>query len=335
MEEEHRSYPLLMELAKRSRPPLRWLLILVAVVLMLLLVSVAFLDGDRASLATLSFWRDLMDGPALIIYILAVYPILYQRWWRSALSLRTLLSPDDKATMPVPLPKRQWEWTAIIVGSIFWPLLWQPWQRNWVPGDIWINAYDVGTQIVLFSLMGWIVYTVFIGNRYTNRLSRLRLNVDVFDTEPLMPIARSSLGFSLAFIGGISLSLIFQTQESLLRWANLVVWAAVICFAILLFFVSMWSIHTVLAGLKKHELALVRQHLKTVSRRLNLSDVDGLGGKDEFSSTITALLIYEKRVKEAPEWPYNAGIIRELMASTLVPIVVFLVKVISRLGIGT
>jgi hypothetical protein len=333
--EEPRSYPLIMTLVKRSRLPWRWVLAAVAGVLVLLLVLAAFGDGDSMDLATWGFWRDFLDGPVLVLYILAVYPVLWRRWWRTVRSLQSLLLPDDDgsrgAAAGVPPPKRHHEWVATIIGALSWPLLWQPWERNWTTGELWVNAFDVGTQTILFGLLGWLVYSVFVGSRHIGRLSRLRLNVDVFDTEPLMPIAHSSLGYSLAFIGGISLSLVFQTQEDLLKWSNLIVWVAVVCFAVLLFFLSMWSTHTAMVRLKRHELHMIQQRLRAVSARLNQPGSDsGPDGMGEFSSTMTAWLTYERRIKEAPEWPFNSGIIRKLMASTIAPVAVFLIKVFSR-----
>ncbi len=337
--EDPRSYPLVMELVKRSRLPWHWVLVAFSVFLVLLLILTPFLDGNSINLTKLSFWRDYLDGPVLMIYILAVYPILWRRWRRSVQSLQSLLLPDGGSSDPmvtrVPLPNRRLEWVAIIIGAILWPLLWQPWAWNWIRGELWVNAYDVGTQTILFGILGWLVYAVFVGSQHISRLSRLRLNVNVFDTESLMPIARSNLGFSLAFIGGISLSLVFQTQEDLLSWSNLIVWAAVICFSVLLFFLSTWSTHTAMVRLKKSELQIVQQNLKAFSRKLNQPISDSqLNSMGEFSSTVTAWLTYERRVKEAPEWPFNAGIIRKLVVSTLAPVAVFLIKVISGLGIS-
>lgn len=79
---------------------------------------------------------------------------------------------------------------------------------------------------------------------------------------------------------------------------------------------------------------LVRQYLATASRELRermsqseLKDVSKL------SSTIAALVSYERRIREAPSWPLNASIIRRLLASTVVPVVVYLIKIISGLGL--
>jgi len=176
------------------------------------------------------------------------------------------------------------------------------------------------------------IYSLFTGNRYLNRLIRHNLNLDIFNTGALTPIARSSLGFSIAIIGGISLSLVFQTQDDLLMWNNITIWVILVCFAVLLFFLSMWSTHSTMVEAKKRELDLVQKHLKAASSELKERAEDGsLKGTEELSSSITAWVNYERRIKEVPEWPYNASIIRRLAVSTLAPVAVFLIKVFSRL----
>ena len=340
MAEEPRAYPLVMELMKRSRLRWRWIVVVVAAVLLLFLILATFLDGVFTDLSHWSLWRNFLDAPTLTIYILVIYPFVWRLWWRSAQSLQALLPIDEgsskRVAVEVPLPNRRWEWAAMLVGAVFWLSLWQPWgwDRRWEPGAIWLSAYDVVTQTILFGLLGWLVYSSFVGNRYLSRLSRQHLNLDIFDTGTLIPIARSSLGFSLAFIGGISLSLVFQTQEDLLMWNNITVYVILVCFTILLFFLSMWSAHSTMAETKKRELTLARKHLKAASRELKERAADGgLKGTEELSSTITAWVTYEKRVKEAPTWPFNADIFRRLAMSTLVPAVVYLIKIFSQLGV--
>jgi hypothetical protein len=305
----------------------------------MLLVLMAFLDGVFVDLQHWRLWQNFLDAPVLTIYILIIYPFIWRLWWQSAQSLQSLLPTGEghsnRVVMGVPIPNRRWEWAAISIGAVFWLSLWQPWGRSWETGGIWLNAYDVVTQIMLFGLLGWLVYSSLTGNQYLSRLSRQQLNLDIFDTGTLTPIALSSLGFSLAFIGGISLSLVFQTQEDLLRWNNIIVWVILVCFTVLLFFLSMWSTHRTMAKAKRRELDLVQQYLKIASNELKERAVDGsLKETEELASTITAWINYERRIKEVQEWPFNAGILRRLMASTLVPIAVFLIKVLSRLGIS-
>jgi len=338
MAEESRAYPLVMEIIRRSRLGWRWIMVIVAAFLLLLLVLVAYLDGVFNDLSHGEFWRNFLDGPTLILYILVIYPPIWRLWRRATQCLQAVLPVDEgsskQVTVEGPITNRRWEWVSIIVGVVFWLALWQPWAESWRSGIIWLSAYDILTQSVLFGLLAWLLYSALSGNRYLSRLGHQNLSVDLFDTGALTPVARSSLGFSLAFVGGISLSLVFQTQEDLLMWNNIIVWAILVCFVVLLFFLSMWSTHSTMARAKRRELDLAQTHLKAASRELRERAADGnLKGMEELSATITVWINYERRIKEVPEWPFNAGIIRRLAASALAPVAVFFIKVFSGLGI--
>jgi hypothetical protein len=183
---------------------------------------------------------------------------------------------------------------------------------------------------MLFGLLGWLIYSSFTSNQYISRLSRQHINPDIFDPGVLTPIARSSLGFSVAFIGGISLSLVFQTPEDLLLWSNITVWVILICFTVLLFFLSMWGTHSAMAKAKTRHLDLARKHLAGFSHELEDRVAQGqLVGMSDLSSAISALVTYEKRVKETPTWPFSVDIVRRLAMSVLMPAAIYLIKIIG------
>jgi hypothetical protein len=82
---------------------------------------------------------------------------------------------------------------------------------------------------------------------------------------------------------------------------------------------------------KRRELDLVQEHLAAASRELKERAVQGrLEKAEELSSTISLWVTYEKRVKEVPTWPFNAGIIRRLAMSVLIPVAVYLVRIITQ-----
>ena len=340
MTDEPRTYPLVIELVKRSR--LKWnrVMLIVAALLILILVLFAYLDGAFTDLSYWEFWRNFLDGPVLVIYILLIYPIVWRLWLQAVETLHGLLSEDNgvlnKAQKENPLPARRWEWVSIIVGVVFWLALWQPWTDSWRSGIIWLSTYNLITQILLFGLLAWLIFITITSNRYINRLSHNNLSVDLFETSMLSPIARSSLGFSLAFIGGISLNLVFQSREDLLMWNNILVWVLLVCFIVALFFLSMWSIHNVMAKAKKKELEWIKKNLKESTLELKqrvfeekLVDVSAI------SSTMNFWMNYERRIKETTDWPFNPSILRRLAASIAAPVAVFFIKVLPGLGIGT
>jgi ABC-type glycerol-3-phosphate transport system permease component len=168
-------------------------------------------------------------------------------------------------------------------------------------------------------------------------LSRRDLKLDILNTEMMAPIASWSLSISLVFVGTIVLSVIgnvSQATKFVLDWKTITGYVIVICITLLIFFLSMWGAHRAMSEAKKSKLTLARKHLAELSRELEepMAQDSPVGAK-ELSSTITSWATYQRLVKEAPTWPFNAGIIRRLIASTVVPAVVYLIKILAGLGL--
>jgi hypothetical protein len=338
MAEESRAYPLVIEIMKRSRLSWRWMMVVVAAVLLLFIILAAFLDGVVNDLSNWRFWQHNLEGSVLIIYILVVHPFMWRLREQAIQAFRPLLPLDEnkfnRLVVEVTTPKRRWEWTSVLIGVGVAFALGQPWNLPWGHGYLWWSVYLVITGALMNGLLYWLIYDTLTGAVRINRLSRWDLKLDIFDTELLTPIAFWSLGISLAFIGGISLSLVFGTQEELLRWQSITLYAFLICVTILIFFISMWSAHIAIVNAKKRELTLARKHLTAVSRELKERAAEGqLTIAEGLSSTISSWTNYQKLVQETPTWPFNANIIRRLIASIVVPAFVYLIKILAGLGI--
>jgi hypothetical protein len=336
MAEEYRAYTLLGTIMKQFRLPWYWATAVVTAVLLLFLILATFLDGVLPSLSQWAFWRQLLNSPVMITYILAVYPFIWRLWEGAVQSFQPLLPLEEGSfnkRILVYVPNRRWEWAAVIAGAVFWLSLEQPWSWTWGVDALWLYVYILISSSLSFGLLALIIYTSLARARQLTQLSRQNIEMNLFDPK-LIPVGFSSLGVSLAFIGGTSLSLVFQTRESLQTWSSITIYATLVLAILLIFFLSMWSTHTAMTKAKNHELALVRQHLATASRKLRkrMSQSE-LNDESEFSSTIAAWVSYERRIREAPSWPFNAGIIRRLLASTVAPTVVYLIKIISGLGL--
>ena len=50
--------------------------------------------------------------------------------------------------------------------------------------------------------------------------------------------------------------------------------------------------------------------------------------EQEATGQVHAWLAYEKRIQEAPEWPYTTDIMRNLLVSTLLPMAVFMIRML-------
>ncbi len=216
-------------------------------------------------------------------------------------------------------------------------VLFQPWTLDWVSGYFWVTVHYVITTTIGMGLMGWLIYDALIGIVHVSRLSRRDLKLDILDTEPLAPVAAWSLGISLVFVGIIILAIINEVAtiaKIALDAKSIIGYGFLICITLLIFFLSMWSAHRALSEAKKSRLIPARKHLAEISRELEDREAKGQReGMMELSSTFTAWTTYEKRVKEAPTWPFNAVIIRRLLLSIVTPGLIYLVKILSQAGI--
>ena len=268
--QENSDYNLLQTLIKRSHLSSYWFAALLALVLVLFLILSAFLDNSIERLGHWEFWRQFIGSPVIIAYIFMIYPYMWRLSKNAADAFRRLQITDDNENdnFVITVSKRHWEWTAIVIGAAFWILIQVPWSWEWGVDGWWLYLYGLISFSILFGLLGWLIYYSVAESRHLHSLSRRKLKLDIFDTSALIPVARSSLGTSFAFIGGISLSLIFQTVDSLLVWSNITIYAILVLATLLIFFFSIWSTHRTMATTKHNELALVREHLEKAVRRL-------------------------------------------------------------------
>jgi hypothetical protein len=263
---------------------------------------------------------------------------MWQLRERAIQAFRPLLSLDDESFNQVAAkastPSRRGEWVAVFSGVALTVVIGQPWNLPWGPGELWTSTYLVAVSPIFNALLYWLIYDTLGGVIRIARLSRQPLKLDILETDLLIPVAQWSLGITLGFIGGTSLSLLNQTWESLLEWNNIFTYSVLICVMVLMFFLSMWSAHNAIANVKKHELALARKHLTEASRELKERAAKSqLERAEGLSSTINLWATYQRLVQETPTWPFNANIIRRLIMSTVVPAAVYLIKILAGVGL--
>jgi hypothetical protein len=321
---------LLQMVVKRSRMSWYWFTAALTMALLVLFILAAVLDGATGRFSQWEFWREFMAGPVIIVYIFLIFPYMRRLGEKATEAFRQLLfHEEDIHDSEKSIPDRRWEWATFSAGAIFWILIVRPWDWEWGTDGPWLYLYILISASLLFGLLGWLIYYAIVESRYLNRLSRQELKLDIFETSALIPVARASLGTTFAFIGGISLSLIFQTVDSLLSWQNITIYAVLVLATLLIFFFSIWNTHRTMTMTKHNELILVQTRLEEAIRRLRESTVyetaDDISG---LHAAVAAWGTYENRVREAREWPFNALILRRLAASVLVPGIVYLIKVL-------
>lgn len=328
MSERPRHYPLLEELIQRTRLPWYGATALISVVLLLSVVLAAYLDGVFSRPFDWGVWRGGLQPPVIITYILVIYPLMQRLWDRAVRALAPLLDFDDSSRNDIVnglnAVNHRSEWLAVILGASFWIALSQPW--NWV--EDWVDVYALVVQMMMFGLLGWLVNGGLGNTRQLTRLNR-HVKLDINSPGSMAPVAQWSLGISLAFVGGITISVAFQPTESLVEWQTIVIYAVLLSVTILIFFISLWSTHGAMLRAKRSELSLAREHLGAALRELKEKTAQGSAeGIEKLHSAVAAWGTYERSVREAPEWPYNANVLLRLGASALFPTIVYLLKIL-------
>jgi len=219
---------LLEDLVERSR--LSWLQIavVVGIVLTLLAIGAAYLDGvltDPSNILQASqrvlgwnatgpeLWRYLMLYPAISVYILLTQPTLKRLRDGAIKSFRPLVRVDDdgfhRLLARASLFKRRREWLALGVGAVGGVLLGRPWEYL----SLGLTLYAILSGALGLGLTGWLIYSSLSGTRLFTELQCQPLDINIFDLKPVEPIGRWSLGIALAFIAGATLSLLFALNS--------------------------------------------------------------------------------------------------------------------------
>jgi hypothetical protein len=295
---------------------------IVVSLLALLWASAVFTQDGLAMVSSRSLWQMGLE-PTLIIYILGIYPWLQRRFALAIDALRSL-SSQPEIIDAVHARNRRGELIAMLLGAAF--SLWVT--GSWRIESAWMRLYLITANIVLFGLMALAIYDGAERTRRLARLVRAGLQLDLFDRQLLAPMARWGQTVALTFVGGICLSLIFQSYETLHSVRSLVIYSILIGVSLTLFFTSVWSIHMALIAAQQRELAVVRQHwalardeLKRKLAEGEQTDVAGL-----YNPTVV-LGAYESQVLAASTWPFNPKIVKEVLASLVMPFLIYGLKI--------
>ncbi len=300
---------------------------LVVVLLAMLFALAAYSQGGFAMAGPRGHWKLGLE-PTLVVYILAISPWLKKRWAAALDALRPLSSLPDVGA--VEAADRRGEWIAMLVGAAF--SLWVT--SSWPATELWVRVYLVAANIVLFGLMAQAIYD---GLERTRRLARIvgaGLQLDLFDRQLLTPVARWGQTVALTFVGGICLSLVFQSYETLHTAQSLVIYTVLIVVSLTLFFTSMWSIHMALVAAQRRELDIVhRQWQKARSELKQKLALAADGDIADLYNPVVVLGAYESQVLAASTWPFNPKIVKEVLASIVAPFLIYGLKIaLGRLG---
>lgn len=320
-----RNQTLVNQLIGRAAVPPTALAALVGAVLVLPLLIATAVPGPSVAVPPQGLW-PLAMAPAMTAFILAVHPWL-QRRWQAALDALRPLSRQPEIVDQVVMGFRVGGWVALLLGAAL---------AGWISLSMrlagWLFVYVLVTHVVMFGLLAISIYDGLRRVRHIKQVVAAGLTLDLFDRQSLTPLARYGQGASLTFVGGISLSLFFQSAVTLFSAVSLVTYAIMVTVALTLFFTSIWSIHTALVAAQERELAMVRRHGNGARAELQrrLAQSAAALGSDDARRLYEPLVVfgtYERQVLQASTWPFNPKIIKQVAASLVAPILIYAIRV--------
>jgi type II secretory pathway component PulM len=302
-------------------PRYPWFVLVVALVLLVLLALAGYAQGASGGRLRAALWMVALS-PVIVVYILLVHPLMHRRWQRAMRSLHALAPGADGAGRHKPVSHRS-EWAAMVLGSLFGLAV----AREIPAAEGWLRLYSEATSALMFALLAAAVYGGLARARHLAAHSRAGLELNVFDGHLLTPFAQWGQSLTLVFVGGISLSLLFQSYESLRSVEGVITYGVLVIVALTLFFMSVWTIHVALAKAQQKELARVRRDLAAAREALQRERADNpRGAVEDPYLPVVVCGMYEKQVLEASTWPFNPTIVGRLFASAVAPLSVYVLK---------
>jgi hypothetical protein len=303
--------------------------VVLALALALLLALAVYGGGESGQRGGSRLWMLGLE-PVILVYILALHPFMRRRSKRAMLALEAL-APHAGGAGRSPRGRRQGEWVAVLLGSLAGLAV-----ARRVPGAAgWLWLYAEATSALGFAVLAAVIYGSVMRSRHLAAHARAGLELNVFDAHLLTPFAQWGQSLSLVFVGGISLSLLFQSYETLRSMESVIVYGCLIVVAMTLFFMSMWTVHIALAKAQDKELARVRRDLATAREALDRQRAGDIAGAVQDAYVPAVVLgLYERQVLDAPTWPFNPTIVKRVLASAVAPLGVYLLKLAFGVGAG-
>jgi hypothetical protein len=316
-----------------TRPKRRWVSLLVAAVVLAAPFVVGWLEGSLSWMVESGQWRAILVPPTIITYILLVAPRLATMESRVFTSLRPLVDLDEADLQRLAeetggMTARS-ELAAFTFGGLLALLLNG---RGVIADFTWLELTILLEAIMLYGLLGVVVYASLAGTRVTSALVRLPMHIDPLDVTSFEAIGRQSLLLALVFMGGVTLSLLFVGFQAamLLAWEFYVIYVPLTVVPVLVFFLNMVPTHRRLAAARDDELQRVQGLIREECSRMMRQMEQGQEAAPA-AQRVTALAAYESRLLQARTWPYNTSMVRTVFVSVLIPGGTMIGRVLSEL----
>jgi hypothetical protein len=176
-------------------------------------------------------------------------------------------------------------------------------------GTLFLPSNGPAAAIVLveYSVVGWamasLVWATLRRTRALGELSREPLQVDVFDTENVLPFGNIALATALAPAGVVVILLFgFGRPSSPLAWTLLILVTLASLFALLL---PLRGIHGQMERAKERALADINKRLRTSYDELKVQPAPAGAVMTDLNSRVGTLTALRKTVGEMTTWPFR------------------------------
>ena len=303
-----------------------------AIVLLFLPIVIVWLEGYWDELFSQRYWRAIFVQPVIIIYILILERVFKRMEVSVIKGLREVvrLSNEefDRLVERTTTMNLKNEILAILAGAVLGLLVAHPWDLY--QDFSWYLLYLTLVNCIMYGLLGWVVYASISGSRLPVVLYRQPLDIDIFNLKPFEPIGRQSLAISLAFMGGIAISLLFSDiSAGIFTIEFWVVYLILVMVAVLVFFMNMMPTHRVLSAAKDEEMVVVDRNLLAAYRKMKGLKT-GEAGTQAAAQELNAWKTCQDLLGETKTWPYSIETLRNLLITILIPGGAALIRLVAE-----
>jgi hypothetical protein len=269
------------------------------------LLRAAYGDFDHAPWRNAYFWLDVLSA-LLFAYVPTASIWLRRARLRDLRELRPVLRPGEggyarlEAEVLCVSPSRlalSGLTGALALGAL--PVLDPGFREGSAPPLL--HPYML-FFVLRMAAMGWLVghavATEATAAAALGRLGRERLRVDLLDTRPLAPFARSGQRSAFTWVLATSLVSLFWLGPAAGR-ANAPIVVSILVLVSLAFFVSIAGVHRSLRAAKREALDSLRGEIRRASAEL-------LAGRAPRGAALADLLALHGFLERAREWPLGA-----------------------------
>jgi hypothetical protein len=147
------------------------------------------------------------------------------------------------------------------------------------------------------------------GNRASRRFIDTELRIDLLRIDQLAMVGRSAARTALIWFAVSAITCLFFTSRGITVFAVIMVMVGVLL-GVAIFVATMDHVHRRIHAVKAHELEMVRVQIDKVRHEAH-ADAGA-------AQRLQGLIAFEKRIAEAPEWPFDQSTALRVGASALI-----------------